>query len=264
MELKKPTRIVFGTLTVLILLFIYLPLLVVVVNSFNGSTTLSWPVRSLTLQWWSKALSSTGLLAAVGTSLEVAVAATVVSLILGTLCAIALQRYEFFGKSAVNLLVVLPIALPGIVTGIALNNAFTTMLGVKLSIFTLIVAHVTFTIVTVYNNAFARLGQLGRHVEEASADLGARLWTTFTKVTFPRIRTSLIAGGLLAFALSFDEIVVTTFTAGQNVTTLPIWIMNNMFRPHQAPVVSVVAVVMVAISLIPLWLAQRATAGEER
>lgn len=257
MELKKSTKVLFGIAAGIVLLFIYAPLAVVLINSVNGDATLAWPVRSVTFEWWGRAFHSAGLLSAALTSFGVAIVATIVSLILGTLCALALQRYDFFGKSAINMLVILPIALPGIVAGIALNNAFTTMVGIKLSMFTLIVAHVTFTIVTVYNNVFARLGQLGQHTEEASADLGAGVWTTFRLVTFPRIKSSLFAGGLLAFALSFDEIVVTTFTAGQDITTLPIWIMNNMFRPHQAPVVSVVAVIMVVISLVPLWLSQR-------
>ena len=257
MRLKTGTKAFFAVLSALVLLFIYIPLFVVLLNSFNSSESLSWPISSLTLEWWGRAFKSAGLASAALTSIELAATATLISLVLGTLCAIALRRYSFFGKSAINLLVVLPIALPGIVTGIALNNAFTTMLGIRLSMVTLVIAHVTFCIVTVYNNVFARLGQLGRHEEEASADLGAGLWTTFMLVTFPRIRSSLVAGGLLAFALSFDEIVVTTFTAGQDVTTLPIWIMNNMFRPNQAPIVAVVAVIMVFISLLPLWISQR-------
>lgn len=263
MELRKSTKVIFGVLTGIVLLFVYMPLLVVLLNSINGDASLAWPIRSVTLEWWARAFRSAGLMQAVLTSLEVAAVATVFALILGTLAAVALQRYEFFGKSAVSMLIIIPIALPGIVTGIALNNAFTTMIGVRLSMFTLVVAHITFCIVTVYNNAFARLGQLGEHAEEASADLGAGVWTTFRLVTFPRIRSALFAGGLLAFALSFDEIVVTTFTAGQGVTTLPIWIMNNMFRPHQAPIVAVVAVLMVVISLVPLWLSQRIAAADD-
>lgn len=263
MELRKSTRRIFAVLSLVVLLFIYVPLLVVLLNSVNASSSLSWPIPGFTLEWWGKAFRSAGLLSALRISLLVAAVSTVVSLMLGTLCAIALRRYEFFGKSVVNLLVVLPIALPGIVTGIALNNMFTTIIGVKLSIVTLVIAHITFCIVTVYNNAFARLGQLGLHEEEASSDLGAGIWTTFRLVTFPRIKSALFAGGLLAFALSFDEIVVTTFTASADITTLPIWIMNNMFRPHQAPVVAVVAVVMVIVSLVPLWISQRLSSAKE-
>ncbi|MEH3068526.1 MAG: ABC transporter permease subunit [Aeromicrobium erythreum] len=180
---------------------------------------------------------------------------------LGTLMAFALQRFRFFGRNTVNLLVILPIALPGIVTGVALNNAFRGILAIELGVATLVVAHATFCIVTVFNNVVARLRRMGGNLEEASADLGAGLWTTFRLVTFPQLRSALLAGGLLAFALSFDEIIVTTFTAGPGTTTLPIWILNNLFRPNQAPVVAVVAVVLIVVSVVPIWIAQR-IAGE--
>ena len=158
---------------------------------------------------------------------------------------------------------ILPIALPGIITGIALNNAFRTILGIQLSIATVIVAHATFCIVTVFNNVIARLRRLGTSYEDASADLGAGLWTTFRLVTFPQLRSALFAGGLLAFALSFDEIIVTTFTAGSGVTTLPIWILDNLFRPNQAPVVNVIAVVLVLVSIVPIYIAQRIAGAEK-
>jgi putative spermidine/putrescine transport system permease protein len=183
--------------------------------------------------------------------------ATALALILGTLAAMALQRYRFFGRDAVSLLIILPIALPGIVTGIALNNAFRTVLGVPLSMWTLVVAHATFCIVVVFNNVIARLRRMGGDLEEASMDLGADGFTTFRRVTLPLLRTALLAGGLLAFALSFDEIIVTRFTAGQNTTTLPIWILDNLFRPNQAPVVNVVATVLVLLSIAPIYVAQR-------
>lgn len=264
MRLSKTTKICLGVATGIVLAFIYIPLLVVAANSVNPNQALTWPPSGFTFEWWHRAAMSQGALDAVGTSLQVAVVGTILACILGTLCALGLQRYSFFGKETVNLLVILPIALPGIVTGIALNNAFRTMLGVQLSIFTLVTAHVTFCIVTVYNNIFARLGQMGTRLEEASADLGAGMWTTFRLVTFPQIKSALFAGALLAFALSFDEIIVTTFTAGEGVTTLPIWILNNMFRPNQAPIVAVVAVVMVLISIVPLWIAQRLSGGDTK
>ena len=182
---------------------------------------------------------------------------------LGTLISLGLQRFEFFGRDAISLLVILPIALPGIVTGIALNNAFRTGLGVQLSILTLIIAHATFCIVTVFNNVIARLRRLGTSLEDASSDLGAGIWTTFRLVTFPQLRSALFAGGLLAFALSFDEIIVTTFTAGSSVKTLPLWILDNLFRPHQAPVVNVIAVVLVLVSIIPIYFAQRIAGAEK-
>jgi len=262
MRLGRGARITLGVITVLILLVIYLPLFVVGVNSFSTSQSLSWPPPGFTLEWWGKAFQSAGALEALNTSIVVALIATAIALVLGTLISLALQRFEFFGKNVVNLLVILPIALPGIVTGIALNNFFTTIMGVSLSIWTVVVAHGTFTIVTVFNNVIARLRRVGTNLEEASADLGAGIWTTFRLVTFPQLRSALFAGGLLAFALSFDEIIVTTFTAGQGVTTLPIFILNNMFRPNQAPIVSVIAVVLVLVSIIPIYIAQRLTREE--
>jgi putative spermidine/putrescine transport system permease protein len=262
MRLSKTSRITLGSIVGVILAAIYLPLLVVLVNSFSTSQSLTWPPPGLTLKWWGKAFQSAGALDAIVTSLQVAVVATLVSLILGTLISIALQRYSFFGRDTVSLLVILPIALPGIITGIALNNAFRTILGVQLSIYTVIIAHVTFCIVTVFNNVIARLRRMGTNLEDASADLGAGIWTTFRLVTFPQLRSALLAGGLLAFALSFDEIIVTTFTAGTGVTTLPIWILNNLFRPNQAPIVNVIAVVMVLVSIVPIYFAQRIAGAE--
>ena len=225
--------------------------------------SLTWPPPGFTLEWWGKAFQNEGALAAMVTSVQVALVSTLVSLVLGTLISLALQRYEFFGREAVSLLVILPIALPGIITGIALNNAFRTILGIQLSIVTMVVAHATFCIVTVFNNVIARLRRLGTSFEDASADLGAGIWTTFRLVTFPQLRSALLAGGLLAFALSFDEIIVTTFTVGSGVTTLPIWILNNLFRPKPGPVVSVIAVVLVIVSIIPIYIAQR-IAGSEK
>lgn len=262
MRLGRGARVTLGVVTAIILAVVYLPLLVVGVNSFSTSQTLSWPPPGFTLEWWGKAFRSAGAGEALLTSVQVAVVATAIALVLGTLISLALQRFDFFGKNVVNLLVILPIALPGIVTGIALNNFFTTIMGVSLSIWTLVIAHGTFTIVTVFNNVVARLRRVGTNLEEASADLGAGLWTTFRLVTFPQLRSALFAGGLLAFALSFDEIIVTTFTAGQGVTTLPIFILNNMFRPNQAPIVSVIAVVLVLVSIIPIYIAQRLTSEE--
>lgn len=263
MRLSRLSRGILGATTAAILAVIYLPLLVVFVNSFSTSQSLTWPPPGFTLEWWAKAFKSEGALDAVLTSLQVATASTIISLVLGTLISIALQRFEFFGRDAISLLVILPIALPGIITGIALNNAFRTVAGVQLSIVTLIIAHATFCIVTVFNNVIARLRRLGTNLEDASADLGAGLWTTFRLVTFPQLRSALFAGGLLAFALSFDEIIVTTFTAGAGVTTLPIWILNNLFRPNQAPIVNVIAVVLVLVSIIPIYIAQRIAGAEK-
>lgn len=257
MRISRPVRATFWAIVALALVFVYLPLGVVLLNSFSSSTSLAWPPSELTLQWWARAAVNAGAWEAVGTSAFVAACATAIALFLGTMCAIALDRFQFFGKEALNLLIVLPIALPGIVTGIVLNNLFRTGLGVQLGIGTLIMAHATFCIVTVYNNAFARMRRLNPNLADASSDLGADRFTTFRLVTLPQLRSALFAGALLAFGLSFDEIIVTQFTAGPGVTTLPIWIFQNMFRPGQAPIVNVVAVVLVVLSIVPIWIAQR-------
>jgi len=264
MRLSLPSKILLWGATAATLAFIYIPILVVVLNSFSTSKTLSWPPPGFTTEWWGKAFTNAGALSAITTSLVVAAASTAIALLLGTALSFALHRFDFFGKSTVNLLVVLPIALPGIVTGIALNNAFRTMLDIQLGWFTIIVAHATFCVVTVFNNVFARLRRVGTSLEEASSDLGAGMWTTFRLVTFPQIRSALFAGGLLSFALSFDEIIVTTFTAGSGVQTLPIYILDNMFRPNQAPIVAVVAVVMILIAIVPIYIAQRLTSNDSR
>src|SRR3990172_624506 len=178
-----------------------------------------------------------------------------------TLAFFAVQRSRFFGRETISFLVILPIALPGIVTGMALNATFNTVLdplGVGLGLFSVIVAHATFCIVVIYNNVIARLRRTSRSIEEASMDLGADTWQTFRYITFPQLRTALLAGGLLAFALSFDEIIVTTFTAGPQ-KTLPIWILTNLSRPNQLPIVNVVAVIVILLSFIPVYVAQRLT-----
>ena len=246
------------------LLFIYTPIAVVAVNSFSPSITMSWPPTGFTLEWWGKAFQSEGALSALGTSVVVALAASVIALILGTLLSFAIARFKFFGQQALNLMVILPIALPGIVTGLALNNLFKSVLEWQLGMMTLIIAHATFCVVAVYNNVIARLRRQGGNLEEASADLGADLFTTFRLVTFPRIKSALFAGGLLAFALSFDEIIVTTFTAGGGTETLPIFILNNMYRPNQAPIVAVIAIVVTILSLIPIYLAERISSRDEQ
>jgi putative spermidine/putrescine transport system permease protein len=265
MTLSRGLRATLRVVTALVLLFVYTPLALVVLNSFNSSKGFAWPPQQLTLQWWQDAAHSQGARSALVTSLEVAALATLVSLVLGSLAALALQRTRFFGRNVVSLVIILPIALPGIVTGIALNNAFRTIFGLELGFLTIVVAHATFCIVTVFNNVQARLQRLGGNLEQASMDLGAGVFTTFRLVTFPMLRSALLAGALLAFGLSFDEIVVTTFTAGAQQQTLPIWIFQNLFRPNQAPVVNVVAAVLVVASAVPIYLAQRlsGTGGEQ-
>lgn len=238
--------------------FIYLPLVLVVINSFNKNTSFAWPPTGFTTSWWGKAAVNEGVRDAITRSAVVALSATFIALILGSLAAAAIARYKFFGREVISLLFVLPIALPGIVTGIALNNVFTNFLG-ELTIFTIIVGHATFCIVVVFNNVAARYRRLGASFEEASMDLGANRFTTYRLITFPLLRSALLAGGLLAFALSFDEIIVTTFTAGAGQNTLPIWIFQNLFRPNQAPIVNVVAAALILVSIVPIYLSQRLT-----
>jgi putative spermidine/putrescine transport system permease protein len=257
MTFSPAARIALRAVMALGLAVIYVPLLVVLVNSVNADKTFGWPPEGLTLKWWSLAADSSGARDGLLVSLEVAALATLVALVLGTIAAMALQHTRFFGRNAVSLLIILPIALPGIVTGLALNNAFKSIFQLDLGLFTVVVAHATFCIVTVFNNVQARLRRTGGSLEEASMDLGAGTFTTFRLVTFPMMRSALLAGGLLSFGLSFDEIVVTTFTTSGQFQTLPLWIFNNLFRPNQAPVVNVVAAVLVVLSIIPIYLAQR-------
>jgi putative spermidine/putrescine transport system permease protein len=239
------------------LAFIYIPLIVIVIYAFNSSKILEWPPPGFTTHWFSQAFKNEAAREAFFTSLKAGVFATAIALVLGTLASLAVARHRFFGRETISFLVILPIALPGIVTGVAISNTFTQVLDVPLSLFTVIVGHATFCIVVVYNNAVARLRRLSGSYEEASADLGAHTWQTFRHVTFPGMKSALIAGGLLAFALSFDEIIVTNFTIGAGEQTLPIWIFSNLFRPHELPIVNAVAVVMILISIIPVYLAHR-------
>ena len=245
------------------LAFIYIPLIVVGIYAFNASgTTQKWPPPGLTLDWFPKALENVAAREAFLTSIKAGLAATAIAIVLGTLASLAVARHRFFGRETISFLVILPIALPGIVTGVALSNTFTQVLGVDLGLFTVIVGHATFCIVVVYNNVVARLRRTSTSFEEASADLGATSWQTFRLVTLPSLQTALVAGALLAFALSFDEIIVTTFTIGAGEETLPIWIFRNLFRPSQLPIVNVVALIVVLLSIIPVYFAHRLSREE--
>ena len=261
MKLSRSAKTGFQLWMAFGLVFIYLPLVLVVINSFNTNKSFAWPPTGFTTEWWSKAAANDGIREAVIRSVITALVATAIALVLGSLAAAAITRYDFFGRDTISLLFVLPIALPGIVTGIALNNVFTNFFG-KLTFFTIVIGHATFCIVVVFNNVAARYRRLGTNLQEASMDLGANRFTTFRLVTFPLIRSALVAGGLLAFGLSFDEIIVTTFTAGAGQTTLPIWIFQNLFRPNQAPIVNVVAAALILISILPIYLSQRLTADK--
>ncbi len=188
-------------------------------------------------------------------SLQAALGATLLALVLGTAASVAVSRYRFFGREAISFLVILPIALPGIVTGLALQATYQTV-GISFGLMTIVIGHATFCIVVVYNNALARLRRTAGSLEEASADLGADTWQTFRYVTFPALRTALLAGALLAFALSFDEVIVTIFTSGAQ-QTLPIWIFATLARPAELPIVNVVALFVILVSIIPVYIAQR-------
>jgi putative spermidine/putrescine transport system permease protein len=240
------------------LAFLYIPLVVVGIYAFNPRVVQTWPLDGLSLRWFDRALNNPGVRDALWTSLKAATGATAIALALGTMASMAVSRYRFFGRETVSFLVILPIALPGIVTGMALNATFTQTLHRDLGLLTIIVGHATFCIVVVYNNVIARLRRTSQSFEEASADLGAHSWQTFRYVLFPQIRSALLAGALLAFALSFDEVIVTTFTAGDQ-ETLPIWILNNLSRPRNLPIVNVVALIVIVLSIIPVYVAQRLT-----
>ena len=262
---SRPARLFLLIGTALTLLFIYFPIAILALYAFNKSRVQRWPIDGLSMRWVEAAYHSQGARDALTTSIKVGLIATSVALLLGSLAAFAVARYSFFGRDVVSFLVVIPIALPGIATGMALNSAFREaplIGGIKFGTLTIAIGHATFCIVVVYNNVLARLRRTSKNLEEASADLGANPLQTFRYVTFPAIRTALLAGGLLAFALSFDEIIVTTFTAGSGVNTLPIWILQNYSRPTQGPVVNAVGLFAVLLSIIPVYLAQRLT-GEE-
>jgi putative spermidine/putrescine transport system permease protein len=256
MHLSSGVRWVLRVGTAITLAFIYIPLIVIGIYAFNESRSQAWPIDGFTLEWFDRALNNPGVRDAFWTSIQAALGATAVALLLGTLAAMAVSRCRFFGRETISFLIILPIALPGIVTGMALNSTFTQVLGLDLSLFTVIVGHATFCIVVVFNNAVARLRRGGTSLEEASMDLGANGWLTFRHVTFPMLRTALVAGGLLAFALSLDEIIVTTFTIG-NEQTLPVWIFANYARPNQLPIVNVVGLGVILLSIIPVYLANR-------
>jgi putative spermidine/putrescine transport system permease protein len=265
MHLSRGARWMLRVGTAITLAFLYLPIAVILLYAFNSRRTLRWPIPGLTLDWFDKAFHNPGVRDALLTSLKAATGATVIALVLGTLASFAVSRYRFFGRETISFLVVLPIALPGIVTGMALNATFREVLdpvGVKLGLFTVIVGHATFCIVVIYNNVIARLRRVSRSFEEASADLGADTWTTFRLVTLPALRSAVVAGALLAFALSFDEVIVTTFTAGQQ-QTLPLWILANLSRPNQLPIVNVVGVLVILLSAIPVYFAHRLTVDRE-
>jgi putative spermidine/putrescine transport system permease protein len=258
---SRGTRRLIGAGSILTLVFLYVPLLIVVIYAFNDAVGQSWPIKDYTTKWFVTTWHSHLVREALLTSLQVGLMATGVALLLGSAAAFAVHRFSFFGRNAVSFLLVLPIALPGIVTAIALNSSINTF-RISFSVLTIVIGHATFCIVVVFNNVIARLRRTPGSLVEASMDLGANGWQSFRYVTFPAIRTALISGALLAFALSFDEIVVTNFTSGGEMT-IPKFIYNNLRQPRNRPVVNVVAVAVVLLTLIPVYLAQRLAGGPD-
>jgi putative spermidine/putrescine transport system permease protein len=254
-------KVALRVMTTLALAFIYLPLVVVAIYAFDSQIAQTWPPPGFSLQWWGEAASNGRVVDAFITSVLAAIGATAVALVLGTLAALGVARHRFFGRETVSFLLILPIALPGVLTGIALAATFKT-LGVDFGLPTVIVGHATFCVVIAYNNVVARLRRLPRSTEEASADLGGDTWQTFRRVLLPGIRTALLSGGLLAFALSFDEVIVTNFTAGPGTETIPLWIFSSIQRPRELPVVNVVALVLIILSVVPVWIAERISGAE--
>jgi putative spermidine/putrescine transport system permease protein len=243
--------------SLLVILFLWVPLAIILVYAFNTSNIQSWPIPGFTLKWFRVAWQDQEARTALMLSLKAALSATAVALVLGTMAAVAVSRFRFFGREAVSFLLVLPIALPGVITGIALSS-FYTFWGVPFSLWTIVIGHATFCVVIVYNNVIARLRRTSPSLVEASMDLGADGWQTFRFVIFPVLSTALISGGLLAFALSFDEVIVTLFTAGAQ-NTLPIWILGKIRLGQQLPEVNAVVFVVIVLTVIPVIVSQRLT-----
>ncbi|MDO9526223.1 MAG: ABC transporter permease [Gemmobacter sp.] len=242
------------------LLFLHLPILLIFLYAFTTEErTYQFPPPGLTTEWFAVAWNRADIWPPLYLSLRVAAVSTALALILGTLCAAAMAKARFFGRDQISLLIILPIALPGIITGMSLRSAYAIM-DIPFSTFTIILGHATFCIVIVFNNAVARFRRLSGSIVEASMDLGANGFQTFRHVLLPNLGSALLAGGMLAFALSFDEVIVTTFTAGQQ-STLPIWMLNELVRPRQRPVTNVVAIVVFVTTFIPILLAYYLTRG---
>ncbi|CAG1015205.1 Inner membrane ABC transporter permease protein YdcV [Burkholderiaceae bacterium] len=245
-----------------VMAFLHIPLALIVLYAFSAEEkSYVFPPPGLTTRWFAVAMEREDVWAAIRMSFEVAAWSTAIAIVLGSLAAGALARSRFFGRDAISLLLILPIALPGVVTGIALRSAYHT-LEIPFSFWTIVIGHATFCVVVVFNNAVARLRRLNPNLIEASMDLGADGWQTLRHVILPQLGSALLAGALLAFALSFDEVIVTTFTAGQQ-TTLPIWMLQELIRPRQRPVTNVVAVFIIALTFVPIVAAYLLTRSDE-
>jgi putative spermidine/putrescine transport system permease protein len=258
---SRAARVGLWAWAAIVVAFLWIPILIMGVYAFNSSNVQSWPIPGLTLHWFSEAWHDQEVRDALVLSLKAGLTATAVALLLGSLVAFVLARFRFFGQDAISFVFVLPIALPGIITGMALNSFF-TFWSVQFSFWTIVIGHATFCVVIVFNNVLARLRRTSGSYFEASADLGADGWQTFRYVTFPAVRTALVAGGLLAFALSWDEIVVTYFTAGAQ-NTLPLLIFGKIRQGQDLPVVNVIALFVIVLTIIPVYVAQRLTTGRD-
>jgi putative spermidine/putrescine transport system permease protein len=250
-------RIGLSVWTALVITFLWIPILIILVYAFNGSVLQTWPIQNWTLHWFGEAWRDSDVRSALWLSVRVGLIATAVALVIGTAASFAIHRFSFFGRESISFLLLLPLALPGIITGMALNS-FYVFAGLPFSIWTIAIGHATFCVVVVYNNVLARLRRTSPSLIEASMDLGADGWQTFRFVIWPVLSTALVAGGLLAFALSFDEVIVTTFTAGAQ-TTLPIFILDNIQRGQQLPIVNAVVFVVICVTVIPVVISQRLT-----
>jgi len=255
----RVTRIWLRVWVVGVLLFLFVPIAIICLYAFNSSNVQAWPIQGLSTKWLTVAWNDPQVHAALWLSVKAGLFATAVALVLGSAAAFGVHRYRFFGREAISLLLVLPLALPGIITGIALNSAF-EYVGVNLSLLTIVIGHATFCIVVVYNNVLARLRRVSGSLYEASADLGAHGLFTFRTITLPTLSTAIISGALLAFAMSFDEVIVTTFTAGAQ-NTLPLWIFGAIRLGQQLPEVNVVVVAVLLLTVIPVGIAARLTGG---
>jgi putative spermidine/putrescine transport system permease protein len=251
----RSARISLAICSALVIAFLWIPLVIIALYAFNKSNIQGWPISSWTFHWFSVTWHNQEARSALWLSIRVGLATTGVALVLGTMAAAAVARFRFFGRDTVSFLLVLPLALPGIITGTALLR-FYSFAHIQVSIWTIVIGHATFCVVVVYNNVVARLRRTSPSLIEASQDLGADGWQTFRFVLWPVLSTALVAGGLLAFALSFDEVIVTYFTAGAQ-ETLPLFILDNIERGQQLPVVNVVAFFVIAVTAIPVMLAQR-------
>ena len=253
------TRLALRIWVALVLAFLFVPILIIMLYAFNTSTIQSWPIPGFTFKWFPETWNDPEVRDALFLSIRAGLIATAIALVLGSAASFAVHRFRFFGREVVSFVVVLPLALPGIITGMALNSFF-NFNGINLSTWTIVIGHATFCIVIVYNNVIARLRRTSPSLIEASMDLGAHGWTTFRTVTFPLLSTALVAGALLAFALSFDEVIVTTFTSGAQ-NTLPLWIFGAIRLGQRLPEVNVVVFFVVLFTVVPVTIAARLTGG---